>query len=559
MKKVTFSLYSIFQGKTDDLSHSVDGYEAKGFAEAEMTMHYPPDHRLDGKSAEMFFKAEHLKGEKVVESERIALPYQRKKITVPWVIDCHMHINSGHCSPWPLTKSKVPLPFMNQERVDWLGEKAMGDFGYFQKFPTNDIGAAAITASEGIINDQEMKYLGDVEKRRRLLVNMPMNMDFAHYRGYEGRPIYENVDGEIKTWNEKKGVYNEVNLKDYSMWEKYSEQIYFANQAYKDADGKMVSFFHFDPRAHLKNWKIPFEKYLIQTASSSSFPENLPTIGIKMYTALGYKPLDAKLNFPWQEFYGQCEKNQIPILCHGSRGGMTTHDIFQYYDHEHPERLQVSDAFKQTWFTDNFVSPYAWEPVLQKHPDLMLCLAHFGGDTFWDEKENSNCKWYWKDLHDLDPENWIAGFLHLMTTYKNFYVDLAYFLFKPSMVGYFKKALEYSPVIKERILFGTDWWMFTMEGKYKENGYVNYVRNLCDGILSINDQELFKKIGIKNAHELLAYFMVLNPMRFLQLRKHVDKLAEAFGKIDSVKSRGAKFELKEWIDEVPETIEGFYT
>jgi len=52
---------------------------------------------------------------------------------------------------------------------------------------------------------------------------------------------------------------------------------------------------------------------------------------------------------------------------------------------------------------------------------------------------------------------------------------------------------------------------------------------------------------------------VLNPMRFFQLRKHVDKLAEVFIKDESVKSRSAKFELKEWIDEVPETIEGFYT
>jgi predicted TIM-barrel fold metal-dependent hydrolase len=559
MKKVTFSLFSIFNGKTDDLSHCADGYEENGFAEAEMTMFYPPDHTGDNQSAEYFFKASHIKGEKEVESERLKIPFNKKMIFIPWIIDCHMHINSGHCSPWPLTKSKVPVPFMNQKRIDWLGEKAMGDFGHLQKYPTDEIGHAAIVASQAIINDREMNYLGDVEKRRRLLVNMPMNMDFAHFRGYEGRPIYENVDGEIKTWNEKSGKYNNVNPVDFYKFENYDVQLYLANKAFLDANGLLVSFYHYDPRANLENWRSPFDNNMIQTASLSNFPRKLPTIGIKMYTALGYKPLDAKLNFPWHEYYGLCEQNQIPIICHGSRGGMTTHDICRYYEREYPANTYVDESFKSTWFSDNFMSPYAWESVLKKHPNLTLCLAHFGGDTFWDEKENSNCKRYWEDLHNLDPENWIAGFLHLMTTYKNFYVDLAYFLFKPSMAVYFKKALEYAPIIKERILFGTDWWLVTKEGKYSENGYGKYVRNLCEGILAINDQELFEKIGVKNANELLAYFMVLNPMRFFQLRKHVDKLAEVFIKDESVKSRSAKFELKEWIDEVPETIEGFYT
>jgi len=111
------------------------------------------------------------------------------------------------------------------------------------------------------------------------------------------------------------------------------------------------------------------------------------------------------------------------------------------------------------------VSPYAWEPVLREHPKLYLCLAHFGGDTFWDKEVNPLCDGFWQDLNDLDPKNWIAGCLHLMKTYPNFYVDLSYFLFKPSMKEYFKKALSFDPIVKERILFGTDWWMFTMEEK----------------------------------------------------------------------------------------------
>jgi hypothetical protein len=486
------------------------------------------------------------------------IPLRKRELVIPWVFDCHMHSNSGHCAPVPLSRSKVPLPFMNQERLDWLGQKALGVFGQLQKLSSSEIGDMAVVASEPVMREPALKYLGEVGKRRRLLVSMPMDMDRAHYRGYEGRTIYENLGGKIKWWNEKESRYEDVGQKDFAMWEKYSEQLRRSNIAYHEANGAMVFFYNYDPRAYLSNWRLPFDKNLIQTAAPSSFPMNLPAIGIKMYTALGYRPLDKKLEFPWDEYYGLCASKQVPIVCHGSRGGMTTHDILIYYEREFPRSAHIADSFKQSWFTDNFVSPYAWEPVLQKHPTLTLCLAHFGGDTFWDKKVNPYCDAFWKDLNDLDEKNWIAGYLHLMKTYPNFYVDLSYFLFEPYMIEYFKKALSFDPVVKERILFGTDWWMFTMAGQYKSGGYLKYVQNLCDKILSITDQQFFKQIGVENSRELLSYFMVINPLKFLQIKKHVKKLADAFYKNELVIKRQAKFALEEWINEVPDSIEGFY-
>jgi hypothetical protein len=81
---------------------------------------------------------------------------------------------------------------------------------------------------------------------------------------------------------------------------------------------------------------------------------------------------------------------------------------------------------------------------------------------------------------------------------------------------------------------------------------------MCDRILAINDTAFFKTIGVKDAHELLAYFMTINPMRFLKLKKHVGKLADAFNKDEMVIKRGGKFELADWINQVPETIADFY-
>jgi predicted TIM-barrel fold metal-dependent hydrolase len=558
MKKVTFSLFSKFQDKTDDLCHCVDGYEENGFAEAEMTMYYPLDHRGDGKKAEYFFKASHVRGEKEIESERLTLPYQKKQITIPWIVDCHMHINSGHCAPLPLSKSQVPVPGIGQGGLDLLATVALGTFGNMQKKPTDEIGAKAIEVSKAVLDDPELSYLGEPEKRRRVMICLPMNMDYAHYRGYEGRPIYENIGGEMKCWNEKDGEYKSISKSNIDKWEKYTQQLTRTANSFYSGKGALIPFYHYDPRANLDNWHIPFGKNLIQTADDVSFPKNLPAIGIKMYTALGYQPMDAKLNFPWKEYYGKCQDNQIPIICHGSGKGMPTHDRLVYYDRAHPENTNVNNPTKVAWFNDNFVSPYAWEPVLKEHNKLYLCLAHFGGEEFWNKGVNPVCESYWHDLNSTDRNNWIAGLLHLMKTYPNFYVDISFFMFKSSSGEFFKKALEFDPVVKERILFGTDWWLVNLERMYRGHNYHKYVQNTCEQVMALKDKKFLQNIGINDPKELLAYFMVLNPMKFLQLKKRTPILAKYFKLDETVKKNHTPFELEEWVDSVPEKIEDFY-
>ncbi len=558
MKKVTFRLFSIYKDKINDLCHAVDGYEEGGYAEAEMIMFYPPDHKGNDESAEYFFKAGHVRAEKEFESEKITIPYQKKKIVIPWIIDCHMHINSGHCSPLPLSKARVPIPGIHQKGLDIMGTVALGKFGSIQKKPTDEIGTLAIKASKEVLDDPDLIYFGEPEKRKRVMISLPMNMDYAHYRGYEGRPICEYVNGRLKYWNENEKIYLELSDKDIRLREDYCAQLKRTSTAFYSGQGSLLSFYHYDPRANLDDWRLPFNKNLIQTADSASFPINMPAIGIKMYTALGYKPMDQKLKFPWNEYYGYCQENQIPIICHGSGGGMPTHDQLIYYDRAYPENKNVPNPVKVSWFNDNFISPSAWEPVLKEHSKLYLCLAHFGGEQFWNHSANPVCKAYWKNLDSKDPKNWIAGLLHLMKTYPNFYVDLAYFMFEPSFAGFFKKALAFDPIVKERILFGTDWWLVTMEGKFKGHNYRRYVENMCEQVLAINDKKYLNSINVNDPKELLAYFMVLNPIRFLQLKKVAPILSKYFYLDDRVIANKSKFELDEWINSVPEKIEDFY-
>jgi Bacteriophage peptidoglycan hydrolase. len=81
MQKVTFSLYANYNDTTSNLSHYVDGYEQDGVATTEMTMYPPPDYQ-EGDSVDYFFKADHIRGEKVIDSEDLTLPQDTQTIVL---------------------------------------------------------------------------------------------------------------------------------------------------------------------------------------------------------------------------------------------------------------------------------------------------------------------------------------------------------------------------------------------------------------------------------------------------------------------------------------------
>jgi hypothetical protein len=73
------NLYANYNDATSNLSHYIDGFEKDGIAQAEMTM-YPPPGYQEGDSVDYFFKAEHICGEKVIDSEDLTLPMETKSI-----------------------------------------------------------------------------------------------------------------------------------------------------------------------------------------------------------------------------------------------------------------------------------------------------------------------------------------------------------------------------------------------------------------------------------------------------------------------------------------------
>jgi hypothetical protein len=73
LKRIIFSLFCTYNGKTELMKPDKEGFEEDGIAEAEFTLFYPEDYQ-QGDKADFFFKASHRRGERVVESEKLTIP-----------------------------------------------------------------------------------------------------------------------------------------------------------------------------------------------------------------------------------------------------------------------------------------------------------------------------------------------------------------------------------------------------------------------------------------------------------------------------------------------------
>lgn len=283
-------------------------------------------------------------------------------------------------------------------------------------------------------------------------------------------------------------------------------------------------------------WDAPFDQYFQD-------PGKRPFIGIKQYTALGYRPLDVRL--PHQaDFYARCVSLDLPIVCHCSAKGMYSLDRPLYALEETggdpallaslrklaaermrkrgqpiPERLDGEDEafekeWREDWFSEEYVSPEAWRKVLQLHPRLRLCLAHFGGDapyTHWKVRDTTPVdrdllKRPWSACQDL---RWDDALVKLAGEYENVFVDLAYFVFDPSMTR-FRDYIAAYPHLRDKLLFGTDWWMVEMDG-FDYPKFVLQARKALDSI----DPELWPR------------FSWINPVRFYRLRENADAIARS--------------------------------
>lgn len=196
----------------------------------------------------------------------------------------------------------------------------------------------------------------------------------------------------------------------------------------------------------------------------AAFNEHKPYkyYGLKVYPSLGYLPSHPIL----MQMLEVCEKKGIPVLSHcsgasthGSLRKQTAKGTFVNYngDEEIDKEFKARLFKKKKDYRDFYNRPHHWDPVLKQFPKLRLNIAHFGGDQAWDD--------YTKN--QSGKERWVEKIIEQMEAYDHVYADFSYTLSYPAFANKLKQLITQNPIVADRILFGSDYYMLVIEDDYR--------------------------------------------------------------------------------------------
>ncbi|MDD2273412.1 MAG: amidohydrolase family protein [Desulfuromonadaceae bacterium] len=286
---------------------------------------------------------------------------------------------------------------------------------------------------------------------------------------------------------------------------------------------KFLPMFHYDPRRWQTYGKNGNDYPMSQVTGAGLH------LGFKMYTAQGYRPLDPRLPI-MEDFYARCCDNRIPIMNHGTPGGAASFEKKEFLNFRHfndsLEDTNLQQGDPEAYFNKYFVSPDAWEEVLKKAiklnevkpgfcrndgsiseetvvsktvylNELHLCLAHFGGPT------------------DLGME-WNEKIIGMINggDYPNLYTDISSSFANKEFRESFKEIItdKKNESLKERILFGTDWYMTFLYSTMVGMNFKEYCQTAKE-FLDKFDTSLWPK------------FTQHNPYRFYRINEQIDRIA----------------------------------
>jgi hypothetical protein len=194
-----------------------------------------------------------------------------------------------------------------------------------------------------------------------------------------------------------------------------------------------------------------------------------------------------------------------------------------------PELNDLNGVDKSVfYFMQEYSSPHAWEPVFQLHPNLRLCLAHFGGSdnrpdsTVKNEKQLSGWNFKISQTGDTwDERYWNQKIIAMMQKYPNLYTDLSCHV-KEHYMENLPNAIIRWPDLRKRILFGTDWYMTEMDTL----NYQQFVEQAKEGIDYIDD--IVRRSGKVPEKDppLWQWMTDINPFRFYRF----DRIAKEYSK-----------------------------
>lgn len=249
---------------------------------------------------------------------------------------------------------------------------------------------------------------------------------------------------------------------------------------------KVINFSAFDPRRNTidDNWKDIAIKSL-----DNGF------VGFKFYPAMGYKPFgnDSAIQNVINDFYDFCTSDgrSIPIFVHCT-----------------PEGFETIDKFGE------YADPQLWLKVLERWPNLRLCLGHAGGGYVERYDNTGNKEIYHGWLAKTDAEwksktNYAKTVVDLCVNYKNVYCEFAYMLSildeNANNKNYFinnlirANATEGNDNFLDKVSYGSDWHMPHMI-RHVANYYTKFVEIFNQNHI---DEKYIDKFFYENAINFL--------------------------------------------------------
>ena len=230
----------------------------------------------------------------------------------------------------------------------------------------------------------------------------------------------------------------------------------------------------------------------------AKYIEDYGFVGIKLYPALGFYPFDPNLDL----VYEYAQANHIPLMTHCTKAGvyfkgnkLTDQHLWPY--DLNGERLPENDhrssvTMKNRDFKNYFTDPDNYRQVLNKYPELKICIAHYGGSTemlrsFGRGPKKSQVNElgnFYEKIQDLlkDPK------------YPNVYTDISYTLGDDKIFNELIKDIR-DVKFKNNILFGTDYFMTIIEKNE---------RQLVDDFRDVIDPSDFARIANTNVKKYLT-------------------------------------------------------
>ncbi len=212
--------------------------------------------------------------------------------------------------------------------------------------------------------------------------------------------------------------------------------------------------------------------------------------GIKLYPPLGYHPNDPAL----APVYAYAAERGYPVMTHCSRGGVHYRGELTERMLTDPESGRRLAGVEREQLVTGFANPENYRPILEKHPKLRLCLAHFGGAADWE----SYLKEPWLGCSANTPKSWLATIADLIRagTYENLYTDISFTVFADDEYVYLLKVLLSDSRIRNRVLFGSDFYVVE-DARLEE-------RHRSVRVRSVLGEDLFHTIAEVNPRRYLA-------------------------------------------------------